>query len=121
MRKGPIIALAAVVLVMAVFDQHPAAEGRSASLWTVAAYPKVYVHALGGLGLAALLAPLVGHVWQMLAVTAALGFAYEAVQWRGGSGVFTIAEGVAVVVGAAVYAGWYVVFVWWPIGDRGET
>jgi hypothetical protein len=120
-RKWLLVALAAVVLVMAVIDQHPAASGRSVSLWTTAAYPKVYVHAVGGLALAALVAPIVRTIVQMIGFVTALGFAYEAIQWRGGSGVFTLAEALAVMVGALFFASWYAVLVWSEIGDRGET
>lgn len=102
----------AVVLVMAVFDPHPVESGKSPSLLTKAAFPKVFVHFLGGGMLYALFVAGGLIASRALIWTAIAGIAYEVVQWlnprgRWRGGVYTIAEAVAVTLGAVAVIGWW--------------
>lgn len=102
-----IVVLAGIALAMAVLDPHPVEAGKSQTLLAKAAYPKVYVHFVGGLALAALIDPhLLSDYWLLVSV-AVIGALYEGVQWfniRGTKrgGVFTVAEAIAVAAGALV-------------------
>ena len=95
-------------IAMATYDAHPVEAGKSQTLLAKAQYPKVYVHFVGGLALAALLAPFITPDIVLLIAVTALGAIYEAMQWfniRGTKrgGVFTIAEALAVALGGLVF------------------
>lgn len=107
----------AIAVVMAIRDPHPVTAGKSQSLLTPAQYPKVYVHFVGGVALAAFLDPFLVHDFWLLIAVAVIGAVYEAVQWvnvrgrnsriahpelRTERGVFTLAEAIAVAAGALV-------------------
>jgi hypothetical protein len=96
-----------LAIVMAVLDSHPVTAGTSQTLLAKASYPKVYVHFVGGLALAALLDPFIVDDFWLVAAVLVIGGVYEAVQWlniRGEKrkGVFTLAEAIAVAAGALV-------------------
>jgi hypothetical protein len=107
--------LLGVVLVMATFDPHRLEVGKSPKLLTEAAYPKVFVHLVGGGMLFALfqasdLADAHALVWTGIA-----GVLYEVVQWlnprgRWRGGVYTIAEAAAVALGAVIVLAWDLVW-----------
>lgn len=102
-----VIIVAGIALAMAVMDPHPVEAGKSTTLLAKAAYPKVYVHFVGGVALAALLDPFLLFDTTVVLAVAAIGVLYEAVQWfniRGTKrgGVFTVAEALAVALGGLV-------------------
>lgn len=97
-----------IAIVMAIKDPHPVTAGTSQSLLASAQYPKVYVHFIGGIALAALMDPFLALDFWLLIAVAVIGVVYEAVQWfniRGEKrkGVFTLAEAIAVALGGLVY------------------
>jgi hypothetical protein len=102
-----LILLALAVLFMAYRDPHPITSGKSLTLWAKASYIKVQVHFVCGIALAALADPFFAQDFWLLIYVLVLGGLYELIQWynlkgekRGG--VFTVAEAVAVALGALV-------------------
>ena len=96
-----------LAIAMAVMDPHPVEAGKSQTLLAKAAYPKVYVHFVGGVALAAFMGPFISPPLVLVIATAAIGAIYEGIQWfniRGvkRGGVFTIAEALAVALGGLV-------------------
>ena len=110
MRRIVLALLVTAIVVMAVIDAHPVSAGRSVSLLTTAAYPKVYVHLIGGMALAPLVAPFLSTGLSIIGMVTGMGVLYEAVQWRFGAGVFTWTEALAVAVGGAFVIAWFSVF-----------
>lgn len=100
-----LILLTLAVLFLAYLDPHPITSGKSLTLWAKASYVKVQVHFACGIALAALADPFIGADFWLLIYVALVGALYEGIQWlnlrrekRGG--VFTVAEAVAVALGA---------------------